>query len=92
MDSWNLWMPINANFPARNRHFHIIFQENNVGACDFKTRLFCIRREIIGPRKEAMQRGIIRRENEPISVRVKVLIFSCGIQSVQVSTYIKVSV
>ncbi|MFH4980636.1 hypothetical protein AB6A40_007345 [Gnathostoma spinigerum] len=49
----------------------IKFEGQNVGDCDFRTRLLCIRKEIIGPRKEAMQYGRIRRELEPISIRLK---------------------
>ncbi|VDN17213.1 unnamed protein product [Gongylonema pulchrum] len=43
----------------------------SVGGCDFRTRLFCIRKELIGPRTEAKMSGRIKRENEPISIRIK---------------------
>lgn len=51
----------------------LLFQGQNVGDCDFRTRLLCIRKELIGPRIEAIKSGRIRRENEPISIRMKVL-------------------
>uniref|UniRef100_H2ZH30 mRNA-capping enzyme n=1 Tax=Ciona savignyi TaxID=51511 RepID=H2ZH30_CIOSA len=44
---------------------------NLLGDCDFRRRLQCIDRELIGPRHEKMRRGLIDRRLEPFSVRKK---------------------
>ncbi|EFO19544.1 hypothetical protein LOAG_08948 [Loa loa] len=49
----------------------IKFEGQNVGECDFTTRLSCIREDIIQPRRDALRTGRIRREKEPISIRNK---------------------
>ncbi|XP_013774740.1 mRNA-capping enzyme-like [Limulus polyphemus] len=47
------------------------FEGQQVGGTDFERRLLCIKKEIIGPRIQAMEEGRIDRMNEPFSVRAK---------------------
>lgn len=47
------------------------FEDEKYGRRSFMDRMACIKNNIIGPRHEAMRRGIINRENEPFSVRIK---------------------
>ena len=47
------------------------FQGQEVGKCDFLTRLTCIEREIIGPRHEKIKAGQLDKAKEPFSVRLK---------------------
>uniref|UniRef100_A0A915PZ12 mRNA-capping enzyme n=1 Tax=Setaria digitata TaxID=48799 RepID=A0A915PZ12_9BILA len=49
----------------------IKFEGQNVGECNFTTRLSCIREDLIQPRRDALRSGRIKRENEPISIRNK---------------------
>lgn len=50
-----------------------------MGACKFNTRRQCIDLELIGPRIKAMKEGRIRRDDEPMSIRKKVLLcFKCS--------------
>ena len=53
---------------------HITFldgKQQDVGNCDFVTRLTAIEREIIGPRNKFIQQGLIDKEAEPFRVRLK---------------------
>ena len=54
----------------------IRFGENQVGKVEFRTRLICIEKEIIAPRNAAVQKGLIDKQREPFSVRIKVDILS----------------
>ncbi|XP_076349616.1 RNA guanylyltransferase and 5'-phosphatase mRNA capping enzyme [Tachypleus tridentatus] len=47
------------------------FEGQQVGGTDFDRRLLCIKKEIIGPRIQAMEEGRIDRMTEPFSVRAK---------------------
>ncbi|UYV62070.1 RNGTT [Cordylochernes scorpioides] len=49
----------------------IKFSGKDVGKTHFTRRLHCIRAELIQPRHEAMKNGIIIREREPFSIRIK---------------------
>jgi mRNA-capping enzyme len=52
--------------------YDIIYLENeNVGYQAFKDRMRLIRDRIIAPRHKAIMKGIIRKEHEPFSVRMK---------------------
>ena len=46
-------------------------KQQDVGNCDFVTRLTAIEREIIGPRNNFIQQGLIEKEAEPFRVRLK---------------------
>ncbi|KAK6023452.1 mRNA capping enzyme, catalytic domain protein [Ostertagia ostertagi] len=47
------------------------FEDMHVGKENFDIRFMCIRRELIEPRNAAIKAGRIRKEREPMSVRVK---------------------
>lgn len=47
------------------------FEDIHVGKENFDIRFMCIRRELIEPRNEAIKAGRIRKDREPMSVRVK---------------------
>lgn len=50
----------------------IKFENQDVGKTPFyPTRLHCLEHEIIGPRIEAIRRGIINKTAEPFSIRKK---------------------
>uniref|UniRef100_A0A7I4YXB1 mRNA-capping enzyme n=1 Tax=Haemonchus contortus TaxID=6289 RepID=A0A7I4YXB1_HAECO len=49
----------------------IHFEDMHVGKENFDIRFMCIRRELIEPRNAAIKAGRIRKEREPMSVRVK---------------------
>lgn len=49
----------------------INFMGQEVGKTDFRTRLICIEKEIIGTRHAKMSRGEIDKTKEPFSVRLK---------------------
>lgn len=49
----------------------VAYHGENYGERPFKDRLVAIKNLIIGPRHEAMKRGMIKREREPFSVRMK---------------------
>ncbi|CAJ0591841.1 unnamed protein product [Cylicocyclus nassatus] len=49
----------------------IHFEDIHVGKENFDIRFQCIRRELIEPRNKAIREGRIRKEREPMSVRVK---------------------
>lgn len=53
--------------------YDIMQYENNteVGKCEHSKRLLCVDKEVIGPREEAGKKGLLSKENEPFSVRVK---------------------
>lgn len=42
-----------------------------MGKCDFGRRELCIKKELIGPRKDAMEERRIIREMEPFGIRIK---------------------
>uniref|UniRef100_H2ZH28 mRNA-capping enzyme n=1 Tax=Ciona savignyi TaxID=51511 RepID=H2ZH28_CIOSA len=63
---------VDGNQVPRYLIYDIIkFSGQPVGDCDFRRRLQCIDRELIGPRHEKMRRGLIDRRLEPFSVRKK---------------------
>ncbi|KAJ0181624.1 hypothetical protein K1T71_002346 [Dendrolimus kikuchii] len=48
------------------------FEGQDVGKMEFyPVRINCIQNEIVNPRHEAMQKGLIKKEREPFSVRIK---------------------
>ncbi|WKY11709.1 hypothetical protein Q1695_003352 [Nippostrongylus brasiliensis] len=47
------------------------FEDVHVGKENFDIRFMCIRKELIEPRNAAIKAGRIRKEKEPMSVRVK---------------------
>ncbi|XP_071450546.1 mRNA-capping enzyme [Hetaerina americana] len=49
----------------------IHYEGQDVGKSPFTLRLTCIEWEIIGPRRECMKTGLIDRDSEPFSVRLK---------------------
>jgi mRNA-capping enzyme len=49
----------------------VTFEGDNVGKKSFNDRLHLIRKYVIEPRYEAIKRGLIKREDEPFSVRNK---------------------
>jgi mRNA-capping enzyme len=49
----------------------ITYESQNVGGTDFRRRLLCIDKEIIGPREKAKEEGIIDRSREPFGIRKK---------------------
>ncbi|KAE9414727.1 hypothetical protein Angca_002783 [Angiostrongylus cantonensis] len=49
----------------------IHFEDVHVGKDNFDIRFMCIRRELIEPRNSAIKAGRIRKDREPMSVRVK---------------------
>ncbi|KAK6755147.1 hypothetical protein RB195_013868 [Necator americanus] len=49
----------------------IHFEDIHVGKDNFDVRFMCIRRELIEPRNAAIKAGRIRKDREPMSVRVK---------------------
>lgn len=49
----------------------VTYEGENVSKKSFKERLFIIKTRLIEPRHEAMKNGIIRKELEPFSVRLK---------------------
>lgn len=59
------------SFPRYLAYDIIRFENEDLTRRSFDDRLNAIRSVIIGPRHEAMKRGIITREHEPFSVRVK---------------------
>ena len=46
-------------------------KHQDVGNCDFKTRLSCIEKEIVNPRNQLIQEGRIQKESEPFRIRIK---------------------
>ena len=46
-------------------------KHQDVGNCDFKTRLSCIEKEIVNPRNQFIQEGRIQKESEPFRIRIK---------------------
>ena len=46
-------------------------KQQDVGNCDFNTRLECIKREIVNPRNKLIQEGQINKESEPFRIRIK---------------------
>lgn len=59
------------SFPRYLAYDIIRFENEDLTRKSFDDRLNAIRSVIVGPRHEAMRRGIIIREREPFSVRVK---------------------
>lgn len=49
----------------------VTYEGENVGKKSFDERIFFIKAKIIEPRHEAMKQGIIKKELEPFSVRIK---------------------
>ncbi|RWS31627.1 hypothetical protein B4U80_08533 [Leptotrombidium deliense] len=49
----------------------IKFENIDVGGTDFERRLFCLRKEIIGPREVAKREGRIDSNKGPFSIRLK---------------------
>ena len=49
----------------------IIFESQEVGGTDFRRRILCIDKEIIGPRERAKLETIIDRSREPFGIRKK---------------------
>jgi len=47
------------------------YEGNEVGKCDFGTRLTCIEKEIVGARNNYIMQGIIDKTKEPFSIRKK---------------------
>lgn len=47
------------------------YEGNEVGKCDFGTRLTCIEKEIVGSRNYYITQGIIDKTKEPFSIRNK---------------------
>jgi mRNA-capping enzyme len=52
----------------------IRYGNDQVGKVPFGLRLMCIRNEIIAPRHAAITKGMINKEREPFSIRIKVRI------------------
>ena len=46
-------------------------KQQDVGNCNFNTRLECIQREIVNPRNKLIQEGQIHKESEPFRIRIK---------------------
>ena len=42
-----------------------------VGKCNFDTRLICIEKEIVNARHDAMREGLLDKSKEPFSIRLK---------------------
>lgn len=49
----------------------LMFEGIEVGRTDFHRRLYCIEKELIGPRTLKMQQGLMNRSTQPFSVRLK---------------------
>lgn len=49
----------------------IRYEGNEVGKCDFGTRLLCIEKEIVGARNNYITQGVINKTREPFSIRKK---------------------
>lgn len=49
----------------------VSFENQEVGGTDFRRRMLCIDKEIVGPRERAKQEGIIDRSREPFGIRKK---------------------
>jgi len=49
----------------------IKYEGNDVGKCDFGTRLICIDKEIVGARNAYITQGVIDKTKEPFSIRKK---------------------
>ena len=49
----------------------IRYKGNEVGKCDFGTRLTCIEKEIVGARNTYITQGLIDKNKEPFSIRKK---------------------
>ena len=49
----------------------IRYEGNEVGKCDFGTRLTCIDKEIVGARNTYIEQGLIDKRKEPFSIRHK---------------------
>jgi len=49
----------------------IRYEGNEVGKCDFRRRLECIDREIVGARNKYIMEGVINKTREPFSIRKK---------------------
>ncbi|CAG2101565.1 unnamed protein product, partial [Medioppia subpectinata] len=49
----------------------ISFEGQEVGGTDFRRRMLCIEKEVIGPRERAKVEGVIDRTKEPFGVRKK---------------------
>jgi len=49
----------------------IRYEGNEVGKCDFRRRLECIDREIVGSRNKYIMDGVINKAKEPFSIRKK---------------------
>lgn len=47
------------------------YEGNEVGKCDFGTRLTCIEKEIVGARNYYITHGMIDKTKEPFSIRIK---------------------
>ena len=63
---------VNGNKVPRFLMYDIIrFKGNEVGKCDFGTRLTCIEKEIVGARNTYITQGLIDKNKEPFSIRKK---------------------
>jgi len=49
----------------------IKFKGEDVGKCNFDTRLICIEKEIVNARHDAMREGLLDKSKEPFSIRLK---------------------
>jgi len=47
------------------------YEGNEVGKCDFRRRLECIEKEIVGARNKYIMDGVINKAKEPFSIRKK---------------------
>jgi len=60
-----------TSFPRFLIYDIVRYEGNEVGKCDFGTRLTCIEKEIVGSRNMYIQQGAIDKTKEPFSIRKK---------------------
>jgi len=60
-----------VNYPRFLIYDIIRYEGNEVGKCDFGTRLTCIEKEIVGARNTYIVQGLIDKTKEPFSIRKK---------------------
>lgn len=60
-----------TSFPRFLIYDIVRYEGNEVGKCDFGTRLTCIEKEIVGSRNTYITQGVIDKTREPFSIRKK---------------------
>ena len=69
MKSYNI---LESSMPHSSKHTRCYsLSGEEVGKCNFDTRLICIEKEIVNARHDAMREGLLDKSKEPFSIRLK---------------------